>query len=48
MLCNHCRCTVTLDNFVDARIFSYVSKKATENGWPPPRRNLTKLIFEHL
>lgn len=48
VVCNHCRTTVTLDNFVDGRIFAYVSQQAISVGWPPPRRNLTKLVFESL
>jgi len=48
VVCNHCRTTVTLDNFVDNRIFAYVSKQAIAVGWPPPRRSLTRLVFENI
>jgi len=46
--CNRCRASVTLKNFVDDRIFAYVSHQAIASGWPPPKRGLVRLVFEHL
>lgn len=48
LCCNRCRASITMKNFVDGRIFAYVSRQAIANDWPPPRRSLSRLVFEHL
>lgn len=48
LVCNACRCAVRLDNFMSMRVFIYVTNQAMANGWPPPRKNLTRLAFDHL